>query len=100
MPRLSKSGGQLKRLRQPRSSRQPHGLGLELALTHVSSFISFGFFFWPKRWLDCASSLVSDVGEDAGPVKDAALSSRQSLLCFLELAFCKAHTLAPGFIEL
>jgi hypothetical protein len=43
---------------------------------------------------------VLQVGENAGPIDDAALSPRQSLLRFFELAFCKAHTLTPGSIEL
>jgi hypothetical protein len=40
------------------------------------------------------------IGEYPGPVKDAALSPRQSLLCVLELTFCIAQTLTPGSVEL
>jgi hypothetical protein len=33
-------------------------------------------------------------------VKDAALCPRQSLLCFLELAFGVAHSTAPDSVKL
>ena len=43
----------------------------------LGSSIPFSrFFFWPKRRLDGASSFVPEVGEDAGPVEDAAFRSR------------------------
>jgi hypothetical protein len=41
-----------------------------------------------------------EVGEDAGPIFDAALSPCQSLLCALELAFCVMHALTLGLVEL
>ena len=41
-----------------------------------------------------------EVGEDAGPIDDAALSPRLSLLRFLELPFGVAHTPASDAVEL
>jgi hypothetical protein len=43
---------------------------------------------------------MPEVGHDPGPIQDAALSPRQALLRFFELAFCVTHTLTPGSIEL
>lgn len=41
-----------------------------------------------------------EVGKDAGPISNAALRARQSLLRFLELAFGSTHAQASGFFEL
>jgi hypothetical protein len=38
------------------------------------------------------------IGEYPGPVNDAPLSPRQSLLRVLELAFCTAQTLTLGSV--
>ena len=65
-----------------------------------SSVRCFGLFSRPKRRLDGTGSFVLEVGEDAGPVEDAALRSRLSLLCFFEFAFRIAQTLTPGSVEL
>jgi len=43
---------------------------------------------------------VLQVGQDPGPVQNAALGPRQLPLRFLELAFGKAHTPALDWIEL
>ena len=65
-----------------------------------SSVRCFGLFSRPKRRLDGTGSFVLEVGEDAGPVEDAALRSRQSPLRLLEFAFCVAHPTAPDAVEL
>lgn len=62
--------------------------------------LALGLFLRPKRRLDCARSLVLQVGQDPGPVQDAPFSPRQLPLRFLELAFGMAHTLALDWIEL
>jgi len=56
--------------------RPPNGLGLASGETLVSSVRCFGLFFWPERRLDGAGSFMLEVGEDVGPVEDAALRSR------------------------
>src|ERR1039457_1454181 len=58
---------------------------------HVCSVRSFGLSFRPKLRLNGLGSLIFQIGVDAGQVEDAALSLCQSLLCFLEFPFCKAH---------
>src|SRR5665213_2422893 len=65
-----------------------------------SSVLFFGLIFLPESRLNCSSTLVSEVGEYSGPVKDAALCPCQSLLHFLELAFGVAHSTAPDSVEL
>jgi hypothetical protein len=74
--------------------------GLAKAPTRVSSLCRFGIVFRPKRRLDCPGSLMPEVGHDPGPIHDAALSPRQALLRFLELALGVTHTLTPGSVEL
>ena len=73
---------------------------LSSALACSSSVLFFGLIFRPENRLNCASTLVSEVGEYSGPVKDAALCPRQSLLRFLELAFGVAHSTTPDWVEL
>jgi hypothetical protein len=73
---------------------------LSSALACSSSVLFFGLIFRPESRLNCASTLVSEVGEYSGPVKDAALCPRQSLLRFLELAFGVAHSTTPDSVEL
>jgi len=43
---------------------------------------------------------IPEIGEDSGPVKDAALCPFQSLLRFFELAFGVAYSAAPDSVEL
>ena len=43
---------------------------------------------------------MPEVGHDPGPIHDAALSPRQALLRFLELALGVTHTLTPDSVEL
>jgi len=66
----------------------------------VSSLCRFGIDFRPERRLNCAGSLMPEVGHDPGPIHDAALSPRQALLRFLELALGVTHTLTLGSVEL
>ena len=68
--------------------------------TRISSVRCFGLFLRPERRLNGAGSLVPEVGDHPGPIDDAALSSRQLLLRFLEFAFGVAHTPAPDAVEL
>jgi len=68
--------------------------------TRISSLRRIGIVFRPERGLNCTGSLMPEVGHDPGPIHDAALSPRQALLRFLELAFSVAHTLTQGSVEL
>ena len=47
-----------------------------------------------------AVSFMLEVGENAGPMEDTALCSRQSPLRLLKLAFCVAYPAAPDAVEL
>jgi len=49
----------------------------------VNSLLPSDFFFWPKRRLNCAGSLMLDVSDNAGPMNDAALGLREPLSRFL-----------------
>lgn len=68
--------------------------------TCVSLLRRFGIVFRPERGLNSTGSLMSEVGHDPGPIHDAALSPRQALLRFLELALGVTHTLTLGSVEL
>jgi hypothetical protein len=73
---------------------------LTQTLACISSVLLFGLIFRPERRLNGASTLVLEVGEYPGPVKDAALCPFQSLLRFFELALSVAYSTAPNSVEL
>ena len=64
------------------------------------SVLAPDLFLRPKRRLNGASSFMLQVGDNSGPILDAAFSPRQLPLRFLELALSMAHTLALDWIEL